>query len=105
MQRPMAKKKLLMKRRARKRPESWNTRLRQAELLVEQKKYGDAKQILSTLLREQPRRTRPHRLLARVAIGQNDATTSRYHLQRYLILGGADLDGQIKKWLQENPQK
>ena len=83
----------------------WRARLNQAESLIRSKKIAAAKSILSDLLAEKPGAAQPHRLLARIASSSNDLKTTRYHLQRYLKLGGADDDGQVQKWLRENPPK
>ena len=84
---------------------AWHERLQTAERLLKENKNDEAKQMLAQLLKEKPNKPRTHRLLARVALSSQDFSTTRYHLQRYLVLGGSDSDGQVKKWLHENPPK
>ena len=84
---------------------SWEKRFSNAQGLANAGKEEQAKTILQTLIAEKPQRPAPHRLLARIASKTNNLDTTRYHLQRYLKLGGADTDGQVKKWLKEHPPK
>ena len=63
-----------------------------------------ARTSLQSLIAEQPHRPAPHRHLARIAQKINDLNTTRYHLQRYLQLGGADTDGQVKNGSKNIPQ-
>tara|TARA_B100000683_G_scaffold33667_1_gene29399 strand:+ start:792 stop:2048 length:1257 start_codon:yes stop_codon:yes gene_type:complete len=84
---------------------SWEERYASAQEFVRKNQNDQARTTLQRLIAEQPHRPAPHRYLARIAQKINDLNTTRYHLQRYLQLGGADTDGQVKKWLKEHPPK
>jgi hypothetical protein len=84
-------------------PAPWNQRFETAQTLMQKKEYDQAKVLLTILQQEKPKKAKPHRLLARITLAQNDIATTRYHLQQYLRLGGTDVDGQVKKWLIEHP--
>ncbi len=46
----------------------------------------------------------PHRLLGKVYNREHDDAKVRYHLERFLALGGADGDFKVREWLKTHPK-
>ena len=46
----------------------------------------------------------PHRALARIYRREGNLKQTRYHLKRYLRLGGPDRDLKVRRWLEDNPR-
>ncbi len=86
-------------------------RLRRARVLAAegQQLYRDnhlatAKQKLTESLTLDPGNPEPHRTLARIFNREDEVQKVRYHLQRYLDLGGADGDFKVREWLKSHPK-
>jgi hypothetical protein len=46
----------------------------------------------------------PHRTLAKIFNRENETEKVRYHLERYLALGGSDADFKVREWLKSHPK-
>jgi hypothetical protein len=86
-------------------------RLRQARVLSEEgrrlyerSQLGPAKEKLYASLRLDPDNPEPHRTLGRIFNREDQVDKVRYHLQRYLDLGGADGDFKVREWLKAHPR-
>lgn len=62
-----------------------------------------AKDWLGKCLRYDPDHVQCHRVLARVYTKEDNVPKARYHLQRYLELGGSDDDFKVRDWLRAHP--
>ena len=51
-----------------------------------------------------PDNAEPHRTLGRIFNREEQVDKVRYHLQRYLNLGGADGDFKVREWLKSHPK-
>ena len=54
---------------------------------------------LNKCLRYNPNQTQCHRVMARVYTKEDNTPKVKYHLKRYLELGGADEDFKVRDWL------
>lgn len=86
-------------------------RLRQARVLAEEgqrlynkNQLGPAKEKLYASLRLDADNPEPHRTLGRIFNREDQVDKVRYHLQRYLDLGGADGDFKVREWLKAHPR-
>jgi hypothetical protein len=86
-------------------------RLRNARVLAEEgrrlyegNQLGAAKDKLYASLKLDPENPEPHRTLGRIFNREDDVDKVRYHLQRYLDLGGADGDFKVREWLKSHPK-
>jgi hypothetical protein len=86
-------------------------RLRQARVLAEegQRLYnagqlGPAREKLYASLKLDADNPEPHRTLGRIFNREDQVDKVRYHLQRYLDLGGADGDFKVREWLKTHPK-
>ena len=95
-------------RGARKMPEqrrSARTAVRARGLAEEGRRLYDKGQLaprrdkLYASLKLDPENPEPHRTLGRIFNREDDVDKVRYHLQRYLDLGGADGDFKVREWL------
>ncbi|MBI1947383.1 MAG: PEGA domain-containing protein [Deltaproteobacteria bacterium] len=84
--------------------------LRQARVLLaegrqlyEKGRLGDAKGKLYQSLQHDAHNPEPHRVLSRIFNREDQVDKVRYHLQRYLELGGQDADFKVREWLKEHP--
>lgn len=67
--------------------------------LYRAKKLPEAKEYLLKSIRYDPRFYPPHRVLARVYNREKNIKKAKYHLSRYISLGGPDKDYKIRQWL------
>jgi hypothetical protein len=81
-------------------------RLQQARVLAEEGRrlygkgsLGPAKEKLYASLKLDDDNPEPHRTLGRIFNREDQVDKVRYHLQRYLELGGADGDFKVREWL------
>ena len=58
-----------------------------------------AKELLTRCLRYDPSAVGCHRAMARVYTKEDNTPKVKYHLDRYLELGGADEDFKVRDWL------
>lgn len=72
------------------------------ERLVRQMQYKRAKEAFKEAIRLDPRFFMPHRSLARIYERENNTRQAKYHLQRYLRLGGPDQDRRVKSWIESH---
>lgn len=86
-------------------------RLRQARVLAEEgqrlynkNQLGLAKEKLYASLKLDADNPEPHRTLGRIFNREDQVDKVRYHLQRYLDLGGADGDFKVREWLKAHPR-
>jgi Flp pilus assembly protein TadD len=61
-----------------------------------------ARDLLSKCVQYDPSRVQCHRILARVYMRDDDVEKVKYHLQRYLELGGSDDDYKVRDWLKSH---
>ncbi|OGQ23918.1 MAG: hypothetical protein A2138_10930 [Deltaproteobacteria bacterium RBG_16_71_12] len=85
-------------------------RLREARVLAvegrqlyEKGRLGDAKAKLYQSLQQDAHNPEPHRVLSRIFNREDQVDKVRYHLTRYLELGGQDADFKVREWLKEHP--
>lgn len=62
-------------------------------------KFAQAKELLLKSLRYDARFYPPHRALARIYNREKKIDKAKYHLSRYIELGGSDKDYKIRQWL------
>jgi hypothetical protein len=62
-------------------------------------KLGPARTALFQSLKLDPKNPDPHRTLAKIFNRENDVVKVRYHLERFLELGGNDADFKVREWL------
>jgi len=67
--------------------------------LYEQGKLGPARTVLFEALKIDPKSPDPHRTLAKIFNREDDIAKVRYHLERFLELGGNDADFKVREWL------
>jgi tetratricopeptide (TPR) repeat protein len=78
-------------------------RLYQAgEGFVRRSQYKDAKKAFKDAIRMDPSFFMPHRAIARLYQRENNIRQTKYHLERYLRLGGPDGDRRVRKWLDDH---
>lgn len=85
-------------------------RLKQARVLAtegrqlyEKGRLGEAKDRLYKSLQLDAQNPEPHRVLSRIFNREDQVDKVRYHLTRYLELGGADADFKVREWLKTHP--
>ncbi|MCC7074646.1 MAG: PEGA domain-containing protein [Deltaproteobacteria bacterium] len=85
-------------------------RLREARVLLaegrqlyEKGRLGDAKDRLYKSLQLDAHNPEPHRVLSRIFNREDQVQKVRYHLTRYLELGGQDADFKVREWLKDHP--
>jgi hypothetical protein len=66
-------------------------------------RLDDAKLRFKESIQLDPRFYLPHRSVARIYEREGNIKQARYHLQRYLDLGGPDADMKVKRWLESHP--
>ena len=86
-------------------------RLQQARVLAEEGRrlydkgaLGPAKEKLYASLKLDADNAEPHRTLGRIFNREEQIDKVRYHLQRFLDLGGADGDFKVREWLKAHPR-
>lgn len=86
-------------------------RLRQAQALLDagrelyrNNQLGPAKDKLFAALKLNPDSAETHRWLGKLFNKDGEVEKVRYHLQRYLDLGGADGDFKVREWLKAHPK-
>jgi hypothetical protein len=67
--------------------------------LYDQGKLGPARTALFDALKLDPKNPDPHRTLAKIFNRDNDVDKVRYHLERFIELGGNDADFKVREWL------
>lgn len=72
---------------------------KEGQSLYEKGDLVGAKDALGKSIRYDPRFYPPHRVLARIYNRENNVPKAKYHLTRYIELGGADEDYKIRQWL------
>lgn len=87
------------------------SRLKQARVLAAEGRQlydkgalGPAKEKLYASLKLDADNSEPHRTLGRIFNREEQVDKVRYHLQRYLELGGADGDFKVREWLKTHPK-
>lgn len=75
----------------------------EGERLYAADRLDEAKEKYFEAVRLDPAYAEPHRALGRIFNRENVAAKVRYHLGRYLALGGADPDFKVREWLKQNP--
>ena len=63
-----------------------------------------AKQKLQRCVQLVPQHAKAHRTLGRIFESEKNVPKVRYHLQRYLDVGGDDVDGRVQAWLKSHPR-
>lgn len=66
--------------------------------------FDEATESFREAIRLDTRYAAPHRSIARIYNRRKDIKKARYHLSRYLYLGGRDPDRSVKRWLDEHPK-
>lgn len=66
-------------------------------------RVDDAKLHFKESIQLDPRFYLPHRSVARIYEREGNIKQARYHLQRYLDLGGPDADLKVRRWLESHP--
>jgi hypothetical protein len=77
----------------------------EGEAAYARRAMGDARMKLLQALQYNPKLSGPHRVLARIYLSQGNEKRVRYHLERYLRLGGKDRDRAVRRWLEDHPEK
>jgi hypothetical protein len=67
-------------------------------------KLGPARTALYESLKLDPKSPDPHRTLAKIFNREDDVEKVRYHLERFLALGGNDGDFKVREWLKAHPK-
>jgi hypothetical protein len=70
--------------------------------LYDQGKLGPARTVLYESLKIDPKNPDPHRTLAKIFNRDNDVDKVRYHLERFIELGGNDADFKVREWLKSH---
>lgn len=86
-------------------------RLKQARVATEEGRrlydkgqLSPAKEKLYQALKLDPGYPEPHRILGKIYNREDDVDKVRYHLERYLQLGGSDGDFKVREWLKAHPR-
>ncbi len=74
------------------------------EALYREGSYDEARAKLLSAIQLDPRFPQPHRAVARLYERANDIAKTRYHLDRYLRLGGRDPDYRVRRWLEDHKE-
>jgi len=77
----------------------------EGELLYRERSYDEAKFKFQSSIQLDPRFARPHRALARIYQRDKNIDRARYHLERFLGLGGGDPDYKVRRWLEEHARQ
>ncbi|MFH1809881.1 MAG: PEGA domain-containing protein [Pseudomonadota bacterium] len=72
---------------------------KEGQALYKKNDLAGARESLLKAIRYDPRFYPPHRVLARIYNRENNVQKTKYHLTRYIELGGADEDYKIRQWL------
>jgi hypothetical protein len=67
-------------------------------------KLGPARTALYESLKIDGSNPDPHRTLAKIFNRENEVEKVRYHLERFLALGGNDADFKVREWLKSHPK-
>jgi len=70
----------------------------------DQGKLGPARTALYEALKLDAKNPDPHRTLAKIFNRENEVDKVRYHLERFLALGGNDADFKVREWLKAHPR-
>ncbi|MFZ9889281.1 MAG: tetratricopeptide repeat protein, partial [Myxococcota bacterium] len=74
----------------------------EGEAEVRRQEPARARERFLEAIRLDPTYADPHRSVARLFEGEGDMARARYHLERYLRLGGPDHDRRVRRWLEEH---
>lgn len=77
----------------------------EGEALYREGAVVDARGKLQAAVQLDSRFASPHRSLARIYEREGNVAKARYHLERYLRLGGPDPDYRVQRWLEDNPAR
>lgn len=72
------------------------------EALYREGSVAEARAKLREAIQLDPRYPQPHRAIARIYERDGDLARTRYHLDRYLRLGGKDPDYRVRRWLEDH---
>ncbi len=72
--------------------------------LYDQGKLGPSRTALYEALKLDSKNPDPHRTLAKIFNRENEVDKVRYHLERFLALGGNDADFKVREWLKSHPK-
>ena len=72
--------------------------------LYDQGKLGPSRTTLYESLKLDTKNPDPHRTLAKIFNRENEVDKVRYHLERFLALGGNDADFKVREWLKSHPK-
>lgn len=72
--------------------------------LYTQGKLGPARTALYDSLKLDSKNPDPHRTLAKIFNREDEVDKVRYHLERFLALGGNDGDFKVREWLKAHPK-
>ena len=72
--------------------------------LYDSGKLGPARTALYEALKLDLKNPDPHRTLAKIFNRENEIEKVRYHLERFLALGGNDADFKVREWLKSHPK-
>lgn len=75
----------------------------EGERLFKNGRNPEAKRQFKLSIQLNPNYYLPHRSIARIYQREGNVRSARYHLQRYLKLGGPDPDFRVRQWLEKNP--
>lgn len=74
----------------------------EGEAEVRRQRPAEAREHFLEAIRLDPSYADPHRSVARIFERDGDLSRARYHLERYLRLGGPDHDRRVRRWLEEH---
>lgn len=74
----------------------------EGEAEVRRHRPAEARARFLESIRLDPTYADPHRSVARIFERDGDLARARYHLERYLRLGGPDHDRRVRRWLEEH---
>ncbi|MDP2344944.1 MAG: PEGA domain-containing protein [Deltaproteobacteria bacterium] len=72
--------------------------------LYDSGKLGPSRTTLYEALKLDGKNPDPHRTLAKIFNRENEVEKVRYHLERFLALGGNDADFKVREWLKSHPK-
>jgi hypothetical protein len=77
----------------------------EGEMYYRERSYPEAKLKYKSAIQLDPKFARPHRAVARIYQREDNVERARYHLERYLGLGGGDPDYKVRRWLEQHPRQ
>lgn len=85
-------------------PKNAREALREAKRALADGANREAKRLYLQAIRLDPRGPDAHRDIARLYLKEGRTSRTRYHLKRYLALGGSDGDRRVRDWLADHPE-